>query len=78
LCRAVNNFVAEELLMAEANCPMLEQHLAEHNVLRNKFAHLVAAGNAGELHPADLYQFANEYLLKHMLEMDVACRDYLK
>lgn len=72
------DFVAEEILMAKNGCPMFEAHKAEHDSYRVMLAAIMAAGVAGDLQPSTLYQFANDYLLKHMNEMDLACAAYLK
>lgn len=75
---AFAHFDAEELLMAESNCPMLDEHVADHNKFRELLSVMLQAGERGELKPSDLYGFANDYLIRHMNIMDMACRDHLK
>jgi len=72
------HFADEEDLLIKNGSPNLEAHRAEHNVYRELAVNLLVDGMAGLLDRAKLYEVANEYLIKHMLQMDLADKAYLK
>lgn len=72
------HFADEEDLLIKNGSPNLEAHRAEHNVYRELVVNLLVDGMAGLLDRAKLYEVANEYLIKHMLQMDLADKAYLK
>jgi len=73
-----NHFNDEENLLIKNGCPNYEAHKAEHIVYRELVVNLLVDGTAGLLDRAKLYQVANDYLIKHMLEMDLADKAYMK
>lgn len=72
------HFADEEDLLIRNGSPNLEPHRAEHNFYRELVVNLLVNGMAGLLDRAKLYEVANEYLIKHMLQMDLADRAYLR
>jgi len=72
------HFNDEEDLLIKNGCPNVTEQIAEHNEYREMVVNLLVDGTAGLLDRAKLYQVANDYLIKHMLEMDLADKAYLK
>lgn len=72
------HFKDEEVLLIKNGCPNVEAHIAEHNVYREMVVNLLVDGTAGLLDRAKLYEVASDYLIKHMFEMDLADKAYLK
>lgn len=72
-----HHFNDEEDLLIKNGSPNLEVHIAEHNVYREMVVNLLVESTAGLLDRAKLYQVATDYLIKHMLEMDLADKAYL-
>ena len=72
------HFADEEDLLIKNGSPNLEAHRAEHNVYRELVVNLLVDGMAGLLDRAKLYEVANEYLIKHMPQMDLADKAYLR
>lgn len=72
------HFTEEENLLLNNKCPMFEAHKAEHDSYRGMLTAMLDAGHAGDLQPSNLYLFSKNYLIKHMCEMDMACRNYFK
>lgn len=72
------HFYDEEDLLIKNGSPKLEAHIAEHNYYREMVVNLLVEGMSGLLDRAKLYQVANDYLIKHMLEMDLPDKAYLK
>uniref|UniRef100_Q47FG4 Hemerythrin-like domain-containing protein n=1 Tax=Dechloromonas aromatica (strain RCB) TaxID=159087 RepID=Q47FG4_DECAR len=72
------DFKDEEVLLIKNGCPNVEAHIAEHNVYREMVVNLLFDGTAGLLDRAKLYHVANDYLTKHIIEMDLADKAYLK
>ncbi len=72
------HFADEEDLLLKNGSPNLEAHRAEHNAYRELVVNLLVDGMAGRLDRAKLYDVANEYLIKHMLQVDLADKAYLR
>ncbi len=75
---ADKHFADEEDLLLKNGSPNLDAHRAEHNVYRELLVNLLVDGMAGLLDRAKLYDVAHEYLIKHMLQVDLADKAYLR
>ena len=71
------HFANEEGLLLKNGSPNLEAHRAEHDVYREMVVNLLIDGMAGLPDRAKLYEVATEYLMQHMLQMDLADKAYL-
>ena len=72
------HFADEENLLIKNGSPHLDAHKAEHDVYRGLVVNLLVDGMSGLLDRARLYEVANEYLIKHMQQMDLADKAYLR
>jgi hemerythrin len=75
---ASKHFDDEEQFLKRNNCPSLVEHAAEHTKYREIITNLLIEGSAGLLDRAKLHQVASDYLIKHMLTMDLADEAYLQ
>jgi hemerythrin len=74
---ASKHFDEEETFLKRNNSPSLDVHVAEHTKYREIITNLLVEGSTGRLDRAKLHQVANDYLIKHMLTMDLADKSYL-
>lgn len=72
------HFCEEEKILLINQCPSFEIHRAQHNQFREIMAVMLKAGLAGELLAKDIYEFAKENLLAHMLERDLLDKDFMR
>lgn len=72
-----SHFSHEEALLERNHSPNLAAHKAEHLRYQEKIADLLFEGAEGRLDKATLHSVAQDYLIKHMLEMDLADKPYL-
>lgn len=72
------HFEAEEKQLAKNNCPTLAEHIAAHNFYRERLVGVLLDGMAGLLDRKELLKITNDWFLKHMAEMDLASKDYMK
>lgn len=71
------HFRHEESLLERNRCPNLDSHKAAHLSYQERLADLLYEGAKGLLNGAALHHVAKDYLIKHMLEMDLADSQYL-
>jgi hemerythrin-like metal-binding protein len=72
------HFREEEKILLINQCPSFEIHRAEHNQFREIMADMLKDGVAGELHTKDIYEFAKEKLIAHMLGRDLLDKDFMR
>jgi hemerythrin len=75
---ASKHFDDEETFLKRNNSPSLDVHVAEHTRYREIITNLLVEGSAGRLDSAKLHQVASDYLIQHMLTMDLADKAYLQ
>lgn len=71
------HFQHEEALLERNQCPNLEPHKAAHISYQERLADLLFDGSRGLLDGEALHRVAKDYLIKHMLEMDLADSQFL-
>lgn len=71
------HFQHEEVLLEKNGSPNLVTHKAAHLSYQERLTDLLYEGAKGLLDGAALHHVAKDYLIKHMLEMDLADSQYL-
>lgn len=69
------HFSNEETVLARHLCPTLAEHRAEHARLLGELAGIAAAPRLEE---AAMLIFARELVMNHVLDWDLAAKDYLR
>ncbi len=73
-----NHFKTEERLMQEKHYPQYEQHLEEHNKLRDEVIQYFERYQSGKaVLSLSLVQFLKEWILNHVLKSDMRYKPYL-
>lgn len=72
------HFTSEEKLMKEINYPEMDEHIMEHRALIEEAKELRENGNAHTLSKENLYQILKEWLLHHILTIDMKMKPYLQ
>jgi len=72
------HFDFEEKLLARNACPLLERHVAEHNAYRMRLYKNLNQTAAVGIDKDGLLAVMRDWISKHVPNMDVLCKDYLK
>lgn len=73
-----NHFRDEERLLEQHNSPNLEAHKAAHESFLERLALLLYDGARGMIDSRTLHRLIADYLIQHMLEMDMQEKRYLQ
>lgn len=74
----LTHFAAEEEVLARNGYPKLAEQLAEHDAIRAQLAELLCRAEKGELYMRAMLKLMANSANNHLLQTDMACRDYLK
>ncbi len=76
---AQEHFKAEEDLMLEHDYPGYREHRSHHQAFLHQVVQFSAATNRGdEMIPQKLFDFLKDWLATHVLEEDMAYRDFFQ
>ncbi len=72
------HFEAEESLMKQYLYPDYPMHVEAHNLLLDKLIEISKTIQNRQWIPADIQAFLNDWLLRHILEVDMSFGEFLK
>lgn len=73
-----NHFSDEERLLERHNSPNLDAHKAAHVNFMERLAQLLYDGARGQIDSRTLHRLIVDYLIEHMLKMDMQEKPYLR
>jgi hemerythrin-like metal-binding protein/PAS domain S-box-containing protein len=74
---AAEHFLTEERLLAEAGYDAVDAQTQEHQAYMTGLADLMLSAAAGALEPAAVHRFLLSWWLSHILESDMAYKDFM-
>eukprot|EP00906_Rhabdomonas_costata_P031980 RCo045099 len=78
LSYCAEHFESEELLMQVVGCPSFSTHAAQHRKFTALTEHHVARFERGEVNPEDLFRFLMDWLVNHVMTVDVTIAQYCR
>ena len=78
LCYLEMHFATEEAVLARNACPTLAGHKIEHDSMLEALKELQLEAIAGKIDNARLLEFMNDLVMRHVPEVDVPNKDYLR
>lgn len=71
-------FKSEEARLESNQCPVYQEHRAEHDHYRQRLTRLLSDGAQGVIDRSGLAHLVHEMVTDHMLKRDIPLKDYMR